>query len=101
MTDRWIRWSQWGDGGMLAFGQMPVKEVDRWLREFGDRAKEIMDSTGADHVVYGMKLYDDDGSLEEVKFYLYEMGDEEFYKDVSTLKGCTIYALHNKKGDMK
>ena len=36
-----------------------------------------MDETGADHVVYGMKIYED-GHLKEARFYLKPMSEEEF-----------------------
>ena len=93
-NDGWVRWSQWEQCGMTGFGQMPVKNVDGHLREFAKKAKEVMSETGADHVVYGLKLYDDDGDLEEVKFYMLPMSDDDFQSDVASLKGCAIYALH-------
>ncbi len=92
--DGWVRWSQWDNGGMAGFGQMPLRDVGKNLREFAAKAKEILEESGADHVVYGLKVYDDDGTLDEVKFYLLPMSDEDFQKDVATLKGVTVYALH-------
>ena len=93
-NDGWVRWSKWESGGMTQFGQMPLREVAGHLRRFAEKAKEVLDKTGADHVVYGMKQYDADGELEHIKFYLEPMGDEEFQSDLATLKGVTIYALH-------
>lgn len=93
-NDGWVRWSQWESGGMTNFGQMRVKDVDGHLRKFAKEAREVLQKTGADHVVYGLKRYDEDGDLEHVKFYMVPMNDEDFQKDVATLKGCTIYALH-------
>jgi len=94
-NDGWVRWSQWSEAGMIGFGQMPLRNVDKNLREFAETARTIMDKTHADHVVYGLKTYDDDGILEEVKFYLMPMNDYDFQNDVATLTGCTVYALHN------
>ena len=79
---------------MTQFGQMPVREVAGHLRRFAEKAKDALKETGADHVVYGMKQYDEDGDLEHVKFYMEPMDDEEFQSNVVTLKGVTIYALH-------
>lgn len=93
-NDGWVRWFQWDNGCMINFGQMRVKEVDGHLREFAKEARKVMEETCADHVVYGMKLYDDDGDLEEVKFYMVPMNDSDFQSDVASLKGCVIYALH-------
>lgn len=90
----WVKWTQWEACGMTHFGQMRVKDVDGHLREFAKQARKVMDDTGADHVVYGMKLYDEDGDLEEVKFYMAPMTDEIFQSDVATLDDCVIYALH-------
>ena len=93
-NDGWVRWSKWESGGMTQFGQMPLREVAGHLRRFAEEAKRLLENTGADHVVYGMKTYDEDGTLEHVTFYLWPMNDEEFQSDVATLKGVTIYALH-------
>lgn len=93
-NDGWVRWSQWECGGMIGFGQMPLKNVDGWLRKFAADAKKLLDETDADHVVYGLKIYDDDGDLDTVKFYMQPMTDNEFQEDVATLKGVTVYALH-------
>lgn len=90
----WVKWSQYTDQGMVNFGQMPIRDVPKTLREFSQGAKELLDKTGADHVVYGLKVYDENGELEAVKFYQLPMDDATFDKDVATLKNCTVYALH-------
>lgn len=94
MSDGWVRWSQWTDAGMTNFGQMRIEDVAKNLREFAAKAKEILHKTGADHVVYGIKEYDKDGKLDEVRFYLAPFTDNDFQKEVATIKGCTIYAVH-------
>ena len=53
-----------------------------------------MDETGADHVVYGMKIYED-GHLKEARFYLQPMSEEEFDR-VASLSGVIVYALHKR-----
>ena len=95
---RWIRWSQWSEGRMVDFGQMPIENVDKTLREFEAEAKKILEKTKADHVLYGVKRYDREGRLDEVRFYLKEMTDAEFEKDVASKPRFTIYALHKRAG---
>ncbi|MBR3973035.1 MAG: hypothetical protein IKJ99_03675 [Oscillospiraceae bacterium] len=94
---KWIKWTQWESGGCIGIGQMPGREVEKNLQEFEKQAAKVLKETGADHVVYGMKLYDEDGELEEVKFYMVPIDDEKFQKDVASLSGCVIYALHARR----
>lgn len=96
MSDAWVRRSQWSDAGMVAFGQMPKLDMQGRLREFEVEAKKLLKKTGADHVVFGVKLFDDDGRLEEIRFYLKPMDDAEFERSVANLPGCQVYALHRK-----
>ena len=93
---RWIRWSQWEAAGMINFGQMPMEAIDKNLQAFENAAKEVLEKTGADHVLYGVKRYNEDGDLEEVRFYLLAMTDEEFEKDVASKSGITVYALRRR-----
>lgn len=99
---RWVRWTQWDAGGMVGAGQMPLRRVQEHLRQFEAKAKKMLDETGADHVVYGVKHYKtDDGvledELEEVRFYLQPMDDERFERDVASMKNVIVYAVHKMK----
>lgn len=89
----WVRWSQWDACGMVAVGQMPVKDIQKNLQEFEKKAREILEKSGADHVVYGLKEYNDDGTLDEVRFYLQPMDEQEFDR-VAGMRGVQVYALH-------
>ena len=89
----WVRWSQWDAGGMVVVGQMPVKDIQKNLQDFEKKAKEILEKSGADHVVYGLKEYNDDGTLDEVRFYLQPMDEQEFDR-VAGMRGVQVYALH-------
>lgn len=89
----WVRWSQWDAGGMVAVGQMPVNEIQKNLQAFEKKAKEVLDKSGAAHVVYGVKEYSEDGVLEEVRFYLQPMDEQEFDR-VAGMRGMQVYALH-------
>lgn len=94
MSDAWVRWSQWGEGGMVASGQMPKLDMQKRLREFELEARKLLKKTKADHVVFGVKYYDKEGKLTEIRFYLKPMSDEEFYRRTGELHGCQVYALH-------
>lgn len=95
VRDGFVRWSQWTSAfGLVAHGQMQLDEVPEKLQEFEKSAKQLLVQTGDDHVVYGRKIYDEDGKVEEVRFYLEPMTDERFEHDVVPLKNQIIYALH-------
>ena len=59
-------------------------------------AKKLLDSTGADHVLYGRKLYDKEWNLAEIRFYLLPMDDERFERDIVPLTNQLVYALHSR-----
>mgnify|MGYP004620423671 FL=1 len=92
----WVRWSQWTGEGMVNFGQMPVRDIAKYLQAFEMDAKEVLEKTGADHVLYGVKQYED-GTLTEVRFYMIPMDDEQFEKDVANKRGIVVFALHKRK----
>lgn len=91
---RWVRWMQWGNEGMVGYGQMPISEVQKNLQKFELAAKELLAKSNADHVVYGVKHYSDDGELESVRFYMQPMDNRTFQKNVASLHGVTVCALH-------
>jgi len=94
---KWVRWSHWTDAGMVEFGQGPLNKLEESIREFEQDAKKVLEDTGADHVVYAVKYYDDNGELDEIRFYMIPMTDEEFQKDVAGKPGIRVYALHKMK----
>lgn len=89
----WVKWSQWTDTGMVDFGQMPVKKMQENLQRFETEAKKILNKTGAAHVLYGRKLFGEDGELEELRFYLIPMDEAEFDR-VAKIPRQQVYALH-------
>ena len=93
MRSRWIKWSQWDHSGRIAGGTMPLHYLEKHLREFGRKAEKLMNDVGADHVVYGMKRYGENG-LEEVRFYMEAMDEERFQKAIATMTDAVVYALH-------
>ena len=93
----WVRWSQWCEQGMVGHGVIRKNEMQAQLQRFEVKAREILADTDADHVLYGRKLYDEAGELEELRFYLLPMSDEEFEERVASLKGQQVYAVHKMK----
>lgn len=96
MNDGWVRWSNWTDKGMVEMGQMKKKDMQKNLQRFEVEAKKILENTGADHVVYGRKRFDEDGELKEIRFYLTPMSDDEFER-VARVPRQQVYALHKMK----
>lgn len=94
---KWVRWTQWSSGGMVGAGRMTLKQVQENLQRFERKAREILSETGADHVLYGVKYYGNDGMLEKVGFYLEPMDDERFDRDVGNISNVTVYAAHKMK----
>lgn len=93
----WVRWRHWTANGMVAFGQMPLRDVQHELQKFEAEARKILKNTGAAHVLYGVKHYDDDGALKQVRFYLEPMTEDEFEIDVAKrCAGLTVYAVHKR-----
>lgn len=94
---KWVRWSHWTDTGMVEFGQGPLNKLEESIREFEKEAMKVLEDTGADHVVYAVKEYGEDDELDEIRFYMIPMSDEEFQKDVASQPGLRVYALHKMK----
>ena len=92
-----VRWSYWPKVGPGEHGKMPRKKMQENLQRFETEARKLLAETGADHVLYGRKLYDEGGDLEELRFYLMPMTDEEFEKEVVPLNGQQVYAVHKMK----
>lgn len=93
-TSHWISWSYWPEVGEVEHGRAPYQEIMDLLRQYEAEAKKLLSSTSADHVLYGRKLYDKEGYLAEIRFYLLPMDDERFERDVVPLKNQLVYALH-------
>lgn len=75
-------------------------QVDGYLREMEALAKAELDKTGADHVVYGIKHYNQDGTFVKFDVYLQPLNDGDFYSRTEAIQkdgDCRIYALHKRK----
>lgn len=93
-NDSCIRWSQWNNGGVAAFGQMPKRDMQKKLQDFEVEARKLLKQTGADHVVYGVKHFSEEGGLEGIRFYLKLMDEDEFERNVANVPGWQVYAVH-------
>ena len=76
---------------------MPRKKMQENLQRFEVEARKLLAETGADHVLYGRKLYNENGELDELRFYLLPMSDEEFEERGVPLKNQQVYAIHKMK----
>ena len=81
--------------GCIRRGKMSLPEVQKELLWFERQAAKEMKETGADHVLYGTKIYDNDNRLVTVQFCVQPMTDEEFYRLTGKARNVMIYALHN------
>lgn len=93
---KFVKWQRWSEEGLLQFGQMPLKNVQSNLDVFRQKALEILEETGADHVLYAVKHYNEDDELDMVKFYLEPMDDERYDRDVASASGVVVYAVHKR-----
>ena len=95
--EKFVKWSQWSGIGLMNFGQMSMKDINKTLQEFNVEAIKILKETGADHVLYGIKFYDkSDEHLEEVRFYMLPLSDEEFDRKFNISMNMIVYAVHRR-----
>lgn len=92
-----VKWSQWnGQFGMIGHGWMKKFDVQLHLWEFEKEARKVLEKTGADHVIYGVKMYDENLEWVEVRFYLEPMDDKRFDETVASMKRVQVYAVHRR-----
>lgn len=90
IDNTWVKWFSDGKYGGIA----RLNETNKWLLEYEKLAKEELIKTGADHVIYGAKEYDENDELQSVRFYMITYNDKDFYELTSHLPNMRIYALH-------
>lgn len=91
----WIRWTQWGEEGLVDRGEMPADRIQPALQEFAVEARRLLLKSGMDHVLYGIKIFEK-GFLSTVQFYMWPMTEEQFQKTTARLRNSQVYALHKK-----
>lgn len=91
-----MKWTQWdGEFGMIRCGFKDQKTLMQWMRELGAEAKKCLAAQDKPHAVYGRKIYDNDGNLEEIRFYCNTYMDDKELEGAS--RSCprdVIYAAH-------
>lgn len=92
--NKYVKWMQWGKTGLVGHGMMTLSEAQKELSKFESAAKKLLDEPGADHVVYGIVKYNDEGEIVDVRFYLEPMSDFRFQVDVTVMQNIRVYALH-------
>lgn len=88
-----IRWSMKDLAGCVQRGQMPLSQLPGILLDFENSAAETLRRTGADHVLYAVKIYNTEDELTAVQFYMNPMSDEEFSKVAGKGRGTMIYGI--------
>lgn len=90
-----VTWTMKDTTGCIRKGEMPISQIQKELLWFERQAAKEMKETGADHVLYGTKIYDNSDRLVTVQFCVLPMNDEEFYRLTGKARNVMIYALHN------
>ena len=70
-----------------------VKAAQAILVERGKKAAKLLKETGAQHVLYGCKIYSGD-VLATVQLYMIPMDDEEFERITGKANQVIVYAVH-------
>lgn len=97
MKEGWVQYEQWNASGFVSAGPLLVRDIQKYLRKFEVAANKLMDETGADHVVYARKKYNEHGKLHKICFYEgTALSDEEFYDKTDKIPGI-VYTLHRRK----
>ena len=93
MEANMVKWSHWGAAGLIERGEMPRDNMQENLQKFELEASRLLKETGAAHVVYGSKLFDEAGELKEIRFYLLPVDEKEFDR-ISRIQQQQVYAVH-------
>lgn len=91
-----VRWAAYGRYGRVGGGRMPASQVLPGIQKAEKKALKVLKETGADHVLYGMKIYDEEDRLQMVHFYMWPMQEEEFDKLATRSRNALVYALHRR-----
>lgn len=96
MSNKYVKWTQWSKIGMTDYGEMPVKDVGLHIQKFERLAKAMLKDTGADHILYSIAFYDEQGDISKVSFYQLALTDEEYNQKTAAIENAKVYALHSK-----
>lgn len=92
-----IPWTQRDERGLVATGEMFLRDAQQWIQKFEQEARKRMETNGADHMVYAVKNLGKAGEVTGIDFYLKPLTEDEFEKRVAPLTGVQVYAIHRMK----
>ena len=78
-------------------GEMDLHDIGSVLRYQEEKAKKLMEDEHADHVVYGMRMYDKKDRPVLLQLLLYPMNECMFDTFSRHCRGAIVYALHRSK----
>lgn len=90
-----VKWSQWDSTGIIRCGERELSEIMEWVKSLGLDAAKHLKSQDKPHAVYARKIYDESGTLAEVRFYCNVYLDDDELDNVS--KSCPhdiLYVAH-------
>ena len=93
---RWVKWKHFNQDGYVGKDYMLKADVSERIKEFEKIAKRLLQETGADHVLYAIKYFDECSNLEEVKFYELPMSNDEYEFRVARQVRVQVFALHKE-----
>ena len=97
---RWVKWKHFDQKGYVGKDYMLKSDVSAKIKEFEKKAANLLIETGADHVLYAIKYFDEYSNLDEVKFYELPMSDDEYEYQVARQVRVQVFALHRRKGPL-
>lgn len=91
-----IKWEQWSPNeGLIRCGFNDLKTLMEWMRELGKDAKKCLSRHHGKHAVYGRKIYNDDDSVKEIRFYCDTyMTDDELDEMIMNNPRDIFYIVH-------
>lgn len=90
----WVRYDR--TGRISASGRMSRKDILPALQMNELAARDLMERTNAEHVLYGLKIYNQYDELEAVQFYEWALDEERFQKCATKCRNGIVYALHRR-----
>lgn len=91
-----IKWEQWDkNSGLIRCGFAEQKKIMEWLRELGKDAHRCLLMQEKSHAVYGMKIYDENDNVEEIRLYCNTyMDDDELNDCIMNHPRNVFYTAH-------
>lgn len=88
--------TDWTRASVIDMGKMHIKNINEKLREYEKVAHKMLEETGADHVIYGVKYYDDNDRVEKVHLHMTPMDENTFCLRTEKLENALVYAVHKR-----